>query len=57
MNEELLRYYKSLVKFLGEVLGPQYEVVLHVLTSETDAYIAAIANSEISGRSLNSEFN
>lgn len=54
MNRELLHNYKSLVKFLGEVLGPQYEIVLHVLTSETDAYIGAIANNEVSGRSLNS---
>ncbi|MFP7295925.1 transcriptional regulator [Neobacillus niacini] len=54
MDEELLRHYKSLVEFLGKVLGSQYEVVLHVLTSEEEAYIGAIANSEISGRTLNS---
>lgn len=54
MDEELLRYYKSLVEFLGKVLGPQHEIVLHVLTSETEAYIGAIANGEVSGRSLDS---
>jgi predicted transcriptional regulator YheO len=54
MDEELLRYYKSVVQFLGEVLGPQYEIVLHVVTSETDGYIGAISNGEVSGRTLNS---
>jgi predicted transcriptional regulator YheO len=54
MDEELLRHYKSLVAFLGKVLGSQYEVVLHVVTSEEEAYIGAIANGEVSGRSLNS---
>lgn len=54
MNEVLLRYYKSLVEFLGKALGPQYEIVLHVITSENDSYIGAIANGEVSGRTLNS---
>lgn len=54
MDEELLRHYKSLVAFLGKVLGSQYEVVLHVVTSEEEAYIGAIANGEVSGRSLHS---
>ncbi|PAE43191.1 helix-turn-helix transcriptional regulator [Bacillus sp. 7884-1] len=54
MDEELFRHYKSLVAFLGKVLGSQYEVVLHVVTSEEEAYIGAIANGEVSGRSLNS---
>jgi predicted transcriptional regulator YheO len=54
MDEALLSQYKSLVQFLGKVLGPQYEVVLHVVTSENEAYIGAIANGEISGRSLDS---
>ncbi len=39
--------------FLGEVLGEQYEIVFHVIT-EDGAYIAAIANNHISGRSLDS---
>ncbi|MCM3690084.1 helix-turn-helix transcriptional regulator [Neobacillus niacini] len=54
MDEELLRHYRTLVEFLGKVLGSQYEVVLHVVTSEEEAYIGAIANGEVSGRSLNS---
>ncbi len=54
MNNELLGYYKSLVAFLGKALGPQYEIVLHVVKSETETYIAAIANGEVSGRTLNS---
>ena len=29
-----LEPYRTLVSFLGEALGPDYEVVLHDLTSE-----------------------
>ena len=39
-----LEPYRTLVSFLGEALGPDYEVVLHDLT------IAAIVNNNISGR-------
>ena len=41
--------YRTLVSFLGEALGPDYEVVLHDLTSE-EGTIAAIVNNNISGR-------
>ena len=46
-------FYINLVKFLGETLGPKYEIVYHVI-SKRGAYIAAIENSHISGRTLNS---
>lgn len=55
MDEELLRHYKLLVEFFGKTLGPQYEVVLHVITPDNSSYIAAIANSEVSGRSTDAK--
>ena len=50
--EEATRTYQAgntVVSFLGEALGPDYEVVLHDLTSE-DGTIVAIVNNHISGR-------
>lgn len=47
----LLERYKTLVDFLGQALGSDYEVVLHDLSEESNA-IVAIANGHISGRSL-----
>ena len=44
-----LEPYRVVVSFLGEALGPDYEVVLHDLTSE-DGTIVAIVNNHISGR-------
>lgn len=44
-----LEPYRTLVSFLGEALGPDYEVVLHDLTSQ-EGTIAAIVNNNISGR-------
>lgn len=49
MNSDILQHYTTLVKFLGKTLGPDYEVVLHDLSSK-DFAIAAIANEHISGR-------
>ena len=46
----LLEQYKTLVEFLGQALGSDYEVVLHDL-SDGNSAIAAIANGHISGRS------
>lgn len=46
-------FYINLVKFLGETLGPKYEIVYHVI-SKRGAYIAAIHNNHISGRTLDS---
>ena len=39
-----LEPYRVVVSFLGEALGPDYEVVLHDLTSE-DGTIVAIVNN------------
>lgn len=43
--------YAKLTEFLGRVLGPDYEVVLHDL-SEPDKSIVAIANGQVSGRTV-----
>ncbi|SPS07197.1 helix-turn-helix transcriptional regulator [Latilactobacillus sakei] len=53
MVSELERY-QGLVHFLGQVLGSNYEVVLHWINQDGSYYIAAIEHAEISGRNLNS---
>ncbi|UJF16806.1 PAS domain-containing protein (plasmid) [Jeotgalibaca sp. MA1X17-3] len=45
----VLEQYKMFVLFLEKSLGAQYEIVLHWLEDD-GSYIAAIANSHISGR-------
>lgn len=51
MNSDILQHYTILVNFLGKTLGPDYEVVLHDLSSK-DLAIAAISNEHISGRKV-----
>ena len=51
MTNDILRHYIPLVKFLGNTLGPDYEIVLHDLTLKQPAIIA-IANKHISGRDM-----
>ena len=51
MKQEQIREYSVLVEFLGNTLGPAYEVALHDL--ETGA-IVALANGHVSGRSIGS---
>ena len=53
MDENQREQFVKLTHFLGQVLGKQYEIVFHLISKE-GSYIAAIANSHISGRSLNS---
>lgn len=53
MSSDILKPYKILVDFLGKALGPDYEVVLHDITSEP-GQIVAIANSHISDRKIGS---
>lgn len=43
--------YIRLTEFLGQVLGPDYEVVLHDLTDRNGA-VVAISNGHISGRTI-----
>ena len=47
----ILEQYKTLVEFLGQALGSDYEVVLHDLSEGNNA-IVAIANGHISGRGM-----
>ena len=53
MSNPILEQYKILVSFLGAALGPDYEIVLHDITSEP-GQIIAIANSHISDREIGS---
>lgn len=50
---DLLYSYKTTVKFLGSVLGPDYEVVLQDLSNINHSVIA-IENGHISGRTIGS---
>lgn len=45
MNERDIRHYTDIVNFLGEVLGPDYEIILYDLK-----HILAIVNENISGQ-------
>ena len=49
MTKELFQQYSILVDYLGKVLGPDYEIVLHDLT-QSNKEVVAIANGHISGR-------
>jgi predicted transcriptional regulator YheO len=46
-----IQRYMKLTEFLGSVLGPDYEVVLHDL-SDANKSIIAIANGHVSGRTI-----
>ncbi|MBZ7940966.1 MULTISPECIES: helix-turn-helix transcriptional regulator [Campylobacter] len=56
MDEKQKEQFIKLTKFLGQVLGKQYEVVFHVIDKK-GTYIAAIENNHISGRTLESPLN
>lgn len=47
----ILQHYVVLTEFLGNTLGPNYEVVLHDLT-DMNRSIIAIANNHVSGREI-----
>lgn len=51
MTEAMIRTYTSLVHFLGEALGPCYEVVLQDASTDKGGIIA-ISHGNISGRSV-----
>ncbi|MVB09634.1 YheO-like PAS domain protein [Caprobacter fermentans] len=50
-SSKLLKNYGILVEFLGNVLGPDYEIALHEISSDSQSIIA-IANGHISGRKV-----
>lgn len=51
MDNNTLKQYTGLVKFLGKTLGPDYEIALHDIQSDSKS-IVAIANGHISGRTV-----
>ena len=51
MSNPLLKHYVRLTEFLGQTLGPDYEVALHDLTDKNRSIIA-IANNHVSGREI-----
>lgn len=53
MDVERLQTYKTLITFLGEILGDQFEIVLHII-EEDNVWIESIVNGELSGRNTNS---
>ena len=53
MNNVQKKYFIGLTHFLGNVLGPKYEVVFHSF-DKNKAHMEAIANSHVSGRTLSS---
>lgn len=50
-TSEILQGYVKLTEFLGQVLGPDYEIVFHDLTDPNHSIIA-IVNGHISGRKV-----
>ena len=51
VTNALLQHYVKLTEFLGQALGPDYEVALHDLTDKNRSIIA-IANNHVSGREI-----
>ncbi|MDO4271131.1 MAG: PAS domain-containing protein [Eubacteriales bacterium] len=51
MANPLLQHYIKLTEFLGQALGPDYEVALHDLADKNRSIIA-IANNHVSGREV-----
>lgn len=51
MANPLLQHYMKLTEFLGQALGPDYEVALHDLTDKNRSIIA-IVNNHVSGREV-----
>ncbi|EJW16328.1 hypothetical protein PAV_6c04100 [Paenibacillus alvei DSM 29] len=53
MDNELFRHYQNIMNYFGEILGSNYEFVLHVLNPNGGSRIGHIVNGDLSGRSLN----
>ena len=51
VTNALLQHYVKLTEFLGQALGPDYEVALHDLTDKNRSIIA-IAINHVSGREI-----
>lgn len=53
MEKEMFRHYQNIMNYFGEILGSNYEFVLHVLNPHGGSHIGHIVNGELSGRTLN----
>ncbi|MDR0271290.1 PAS domain-containing protein [Paenibacillus sp.] len=53
MDNELFRHYQNIMNYFGEILGSNYEFVLHVLNPDEGSHIGHIVNGDLSGRTLN----
>ncbi len=53
MTKDMIQQFRVLVDFLGQSLGPDYEIVLHDLENPKKS-VTAIANGHISGREVGS---
>lgn len=53
MDNEIFRHYQNIMNYFGEILGPNYEFVLHILDTDGGSHIGHIVNGDLSGRSLN----
>ena len=47
MKQELVKHYKTFIEFLGQALGPDYEIILYDLENENNR-VVAICNGNIS---------
>ena len=54
MDKDLFRHYQTIMNYFGEILGPNYEFVLHILNPNGGSHIGHIVNADLSERSLNS---
>ncbi|WP_071392788.1 helix-turn-helix transcriptional regulator [Bacillus tuaregi] len=52
MDQELFRHYQKIMNYFGEILGANYELVLHVLNPDGGSQIGHIVNGDLSGRTL-----
>ncbi len=48
----MLAHYTQIVKYFGQILGPHYEIILHVMDPDGGSHIGAIANGELSERNM-----
>lgn len=53
MTEFKTANYINLVRFLGDLLGDEFEIIFHVIKDD-EVYIAEIVNGQISGRTVDS---
>jgi len=55
LDNELFRHYQNVMNYFGEILGSNYEFVLHVLNPNGGSHIGHLVNGDLSERSLNGQ--